>query len=47
MDKSSKEYIYSFLKGKVKIKAYIDASLMLVYPLRPKLFLIINNISLV
>ncbi len=47
MDKSSKEYIYSFSKGKVKIKAYIDASLILVHPSRLKLFLIINNISLV
>ncbi len=47
MDKFSKEYIYSFLKGKVKIKAYIDVSLVLVHPSRPELFLIINNISLV
>ena len=47
MDKSSKEYIYSFLEGKVKIKAYINTLFMLVHPSRPKLFLIINNISLV
>jgi len=36
-DKSSKEYIYSFPEGKVKIKAYIDAPLVLVHPSRPEL----------
>ncbi len=47
MNKSFKEYIYSFPEGKVKIKVYIDALLMLVHLSRPELFLIINNISLI
>ena len=47
MDKFSKKNIYFFSEDKVKIKAYINASLILVHPSRLKLFLIINNISLV
>jgi hypothetical protein len=42
MDKSSKEYIYSFPEDKVKIKAYIDALLVLVHPSSPKLLLFID-----
>jgi len=43
MDKSSKEYIYSFPEGKVKMKAYIDAPFVLVHPSRPELLLIIKK----